>query len=53
MVSAHPMLGFETADAGLDRGAATQVPFDRFGDASFLAEDVDVGLPWRRLIGAD
>jgi hypothetical protein len=41
VVAAHPVLGFEMADAGLDRRAAAQVPFDRFGDAPFLAGDKD------------
>jgi len=44
VVSAHAMLGLEMADARLDRGAATQVAFDRLGDAPFLARDIDPEL---------
>jgi hypothetical protein len=36
------MLAFGVADDGLDRGAAAQLAFDMFGDAPFLAGDIDL-----------
>jgi hypothetical protein len=41
VVAAHATLGFEMADAGLERGAAAQLAFDRRADAPLLAEDAD------------
>jgi hypothetical protein len=46
------VFGFEVADARLDGGATTQLVFDRRGDASLLAGDVDLELVARRRVVA-
>lgn len=50
--AAHAMLGFDVADAGLDGGAATRVPLDRFGDAPLFARDIDLELMGGRRVVA-
>ena len=53
MVAAHPVLGFEVADAWLDGGSSSEVAFDRFGDAPLLAGDIDPELVLgRRVVAA-
>ena len=53
IVAAHPMLGFEMADDGLDGGASSHLALDLWGDAPLLACDEDPELViGRRVVAA-
>lgn len=52
VVAAHPMLGLDVADDGLDGGGASHLALDGWGDAAFLATGEDPELVALRCVMA-